>query len=52
MREREEKQMRWGAEENPKQLEINRQIVKLNRQISKHLINIAYDLEIHDCIHL
>lgn len=40
-----EKQMRWGTEETCKQLKI----VKVNRRISKHLINIAYGLEIHYC---
>lgn len=45
MREKEVKQMREEAEENPRKLEI----VKVNRQISKRLINRACDLEIHYC---
>jgi hypothetical protein len=37
--------MREEAEENPRKLEI----VKVNRQISKRLINRACDLKIHYC---
>lgn len=37
--------MSWRAEESPKQLEI----VKVNRHIHKHLINIASGLETHYC---
>lgn len=45
MRERAVKQMREEAEENPKKLEI----VQVNRQISKRLINRACELKIHCC---
>ena len=45
MRERAVKQMREEAEENPKKLEI----VQVNRQISKCLINRACELKIHCC---